>query len=46
MTSRPTEKYFVVMFPKSQAEAGKALPEQLNITLNWFEELKQPILVK
>jgi len=42
----PDGKYFVVMFPKSQAEAGKALPEQLNITLNWFEELKQRVPIK
>ncbi len=26
--------------------AGKAPPEQLNITLNWFEELKQRVPIK
>ena len=42
----PDGKCFVVIFPKSEAEAGKAPPEQLNITLNWFEELKQRVPVK
>ncbi len=42
----PDGKYFVVMFPKTEAEGGKAPPEQLNITLNWFEELKQRVPIK
>ena len=37
----PDGKYFVVMLPKSQADPAKAPPEKINITLNWFEELKQ-----
>jgi len=37
----PDGKYFVVMLPKAQAEPGRTPPDQINITLNWFEELKQ-----
>src|SRR5712692_286029 len=33
----PDGKYFVVMLPSRE----KAAPPQINITLNWFEELKQ-----
>src|SRR4029453_6843443 len=36
----PDDKYFVVMLPGSR-ESSKAPPQQINITLNWFEELKQ-----
>ena len=39
----PDGKYFVVITPKSQASPGKAPSEQINITLNWFEELKQRV---
>jgi hypothetical protein len=42
----PDGKSFVVMIPKSQPDAGKVSPEQINITLNWFEELKQRAPVK
>jgi hypothetical protein len=31
----------VVLLPASQAEPGKASADQINITINWFEELKQ-----
>jgi serine/threonine-protein kinase len=41
----PDGKYFVVMLPKSQADAAKTPPEQINITLNWFEELKKRVPV-
>jgi hypothetical protein len=34
------------MYPKAEPETGKAPPEQINITLNWFEELKQRVPVK
>ena len=39
-------KYFVVMLPKAQTDRDKAPPEQINITLNWFEELKQRVPVR
>jgi eukaryotic-like serine/threonine-protein kinase len=41
----PDGKYFVVLFPRSQAEVGKA-PEQINIVLNWFRELQERVPVK
>ena len=34
----PDGKYFVVLMP---SDAGRARVPQINITLNWFEELKQ-----
>ena len=34
------------MVPKSQADPGKAPPEQINVTPNWFEELKQRVASK
>ena len=37
----PDGKYVVALLPRAQAEPGKAPPEQINVTLNWFEELKQ-----
>ena len=42
----PDGKSFVVMIPKSQPDPSKVSPEQINITLNWFEELKQRAPVK
>ena len=42
----PDGKYFVVMLPKAQTDRDKAPPEQINITLNWFEELKQRVPVR
>jgi Tol biopolymer transport system component len=39
----PDGKSFVVLLPLSPAEPGKAPPEQINLTLNWFEELKQRV---
>ena len=37
-------KDFVVEL--SQADPGKAPPEQINVTLNWLEELKQRVPVR
>jgi len=34
------------MIPKTQPASGKVAPEQINVTLNWFEELKQRVPVK
>ena len=31
------------MVPNTQAEPSKPPPEQINVTLNWFEELKQRV---
>jgi len=42
----PDGKHFVVMLPKPYADADKAPSEQINITLNWFEELKQRVPVQ
>ena len=41
----PDGKYFIVMLPASTTDPGKAAPPQINITLNWFEELKQRVPV-
>jgi Tol biopolymer transport system component len=42
----PDGKYFVVVMPASQADPDKGPPQQINITLNWFEELKQRVPVR
>jgi serine/threonine-protein kinase len=42
----PDGKHFVVMLPKSHADADKAPSEQINVTLKWFEELKQRVPVR
>jgi hypothetical protein len=42
----PDGKYFLVMVAKSQVDPTKAPSEQFNVTLNWFEELKQRVPVK
>jgi hypothetical protein len=31
------------MFPKSQPDADKPAAPQINVVLNWFEELKQRV---
>ncbi len=36
----PDGKQFVVMFQKSRANVDKPPDVQINVTLNWFEELK------
>jgi hypothetical protein len=42
----PDGKAFVVILPKSQTDPGKAPPDQVNVTLNWFEELKTRVPTK
>jgi len=42
----PDGQHFVVMVPKAQPTPDKAPPEQINVTLNWFEELKQRVPAK
>jgi Tol biopolymer transport system component len=37
----PDGKYFVVTVPRNPVDAGKASSGQINVTLNWFEELRQ-----
>jgi len=39
-------RHFVVLLLASQAEPGKASVDQMNITINWFEELKQRVPVQ
>ncbi|PYS36143.1 MAG: hypothetical protein DMG14_25305 [Acidobacteria bacterium] len=41
----PDGKFFVVMLPQAQAN-DKAPPEQVNVALNWFDELKQRVPVR
>lgn len=41
----PDGRQFVLMLLKSQDEPGKARAEQIDVTLNWFEELKQRVPV-
>ena len=43
----PDGKAFVVLLPTSQTDREhKVLPDQINVTLNWFEELKQRVATK
>jgi serine/threonine-protein kinase len=42
----PNGQSFIVMIPKSQSDPGKAPPDQINVTLNWFTELQQRVPVK
>jgi len=43
----PDGKAFVVLLPKSQTDPKhKVPPDQVNVTLNWFEELKQRVSTK
>ena len=37
----PDGKQFVVMLPASEAESNQRQVQQIYVTLNWFEELKQ-----
>ena len=39
----PDGEQFLVMFPESQPDPGKAPPEQIQVILDWFEELKQRV---
>src|SRR4030095_856654 len=41
----PNGKSFVVLQLQSQA-SGKATPDQVNVTLNWFSELQQRVPLK
>ena len=34
------------MFPKTQNDTDKAVTAQINVTLNWFEELKRRVPTK
>jgi Tol biopolymer transport system component len=42
----PDGKHFVVMYPKTQNDTDKAVTAQINVTLNWFEELKRRVPTK
>jgi eukaryotic-like serine/threonine-protein kinase len=42
----PDGKAFVMMVPKTSATPERPQAEQINVTLNWFEELKQRVPVK
>ena len=37
----PDGERLVMVFPADQGEPGDASPPQLNLVLNWFEELKR-----
>ena len=37
----PDGKQFIVVLPGSQSETNQRQPLQINMVLNWFEELKQ-----
>ena len=39
----PDDKQFVVVMPASPAEANQQLTPQINVVLNWTEELKQRV---
>jgi serine/threonine-protein kinase len=39
----PDGKFFVVMLPKSGSDDGKPAAQQINVVLNWFEELKRHV---
>src|SRR5207248_5854628 len=39
-------KYFAVLIPKTTNDSNKAPTQQINITLNWFEELKLRVPVR
>ena len=40
----PDGRSFLLMLPKG--EGDKLPPEQINVTLNWFEDLKQRVPIK
>jgi serine/threonine-protein kinase len=42
----PDGKSFIVMLPRSDADSNKYPSEQINVTLNWLEELKQRVPVR
>jgi serine/threonine protein kinase len=41
----PDGQHFVVMIPQTEADAAKPRPDQINVILNWFSELKQRLPV-
>ena len=41
----PDGERLVMVFPADQAEPGEAAPPQINMVLNWFEELKEQVPV-
>ena len=41
----PDGEHFVMIFPESQADSDGPVRPQLNIVLNWFEELKERVPV-
>ena len=42
----PDGKAFVVIVPRANTAPERPPAEQINVTLNWFEELKQRVPVK
>ena len=38
--------YFIVVIPASQTQTGRANLQQVQVVLNWFEELKQRVPVR
>lgn len=39
----PDAKSFVIALPKGESESDRAPAEQIHVTLDWFEELKQRV---
>ena len=39
----PDGKQLLMVFPADQADSGEPAQSQINIVLNWFEELKQRV---
>ena len=39
----PDGEHFVVLLPTLQTDRGQVSADQINITINWFEELKQRV---
>ena len=42
----PDGNQFVVMFPRAETSVGTSSAGQINVTLNWFEELKARVPTK
>ncbi len=41
----PDGKRLLMMFPADQSDSGEPARPQINIVLNWFEELKERVPV-
>ncbi len=41
----PDGERLLMVFPADQADSGEASRSQINIVLNWFEELKERVPV-